>query len=508
MDAQTNNASSSTKKGDVKIVNLKDRELTASFYLGDGGQSKESLEKCIKSVLKITDPLSSVVGLMDEHGVLIPLELLESTNSIVDSSQYYSPHFWVPQISDGEGASREIIQHLANSQNASQTTATAPAQDQPAWQYPAQETTETDFSDIDKQYGQIVQPSTVPAQKTTIQYDANDPWQNWEYFHQYGKLTIHNEMLKDEARTATYREGIMKNAIDFKDKVVMDLGTGTGILSFFCVQAGAKKVYAIEASDLADWTELIVASNGLSEKITVLKGRIEDLHLPEQVDIIISEWMGTFLIFESMMESLLFARDRWLKPEGLMYPSHANIFMSPVSMDDFYKEKVEFWNDVWGVDMSIVAPFAKKCAFEKPMIDKAVKPECVLADPVTLKTFNLRDVPIDKPYEKTIVQFSFKAKRDANLHGFCAWFDVLFLGTAKENIVLSTSPDHKDTHWHQDLFLFDNPVAVKEGNTIRGTIRYQRNPDLLRHLIIDIAYVINELPAERYSKRFYLWGNE
>lgn len=58
-------------------------------------------------------------------------------------------------------------------------------------------------------------------------------------------------------------------------------------------------VYAVEASDLADWTELTVASNGLADTIKVIKGRIEDLMLPEQVDIIVSEWMGTFLIFVS-----------------------------------------------------------------------------------------------------------------------------------------------------------------------------------------------------------------
>jgi len=315
-------------------------------------------------------------------------------------------------------------------------------------------------------------------------------------------------MLKDEARTFTYKEGISKNSQDFAGKVVMDLGTGTGILAFFCVAAGAARVYAIEASDLADWTELIVASNGLSDKIKVIKGRIEDIQIPEPVDVIISEWMGTFLIFESMMESLLFARDRHLKPDGRMFPSHANIFLTPVTMDDFYKEKVEFWKEVYGVDMSIVIPFAKKCAFEKPMIDKAIKPECVLSEPQIINTFDMREVPMQRPYEKTVVQFSFKANKDANLHGFAAWFDVSFLGTANENVVLSTSPFHKDTHWHQDLFLFDAPVAVKQGYTIKGTVRYQRNPDLLRHLIIDIAFGVEEIPLERYSKRFYLWGNE
>jgi hypothetical protein len=59
-------------------------------------------------------------------------------------------------------------------------------------------------------------------------------------------------------------------------------------------------VYAVEASGLAEWTELVVAANDKSDKIKVIKGRIEEIALPEKVDIILSEWMGTFLIFISL----------------------------------------------------------------------------------------------------------------------------------------------------------------------------------------------------------------
>jgi SAM-dependent methyltransferase len=133
------------------------------------------------------------------------------------------------------------------------------------------------------------------------QYQENDPWQNWEYFRQYGKLDIHAEMLKDESRTKTYREAIKSHAKQFHNKIVLDVGCGTGILSFFAIEAGAAKVYAVEASNLADWTELVVSSNNLSDKIIVIKGKIEEITLPEKVDIIISEWMGTFLIFISFL---------------------------------------------------------------------------------------------------------------------------------------------------------------------------------------------------------------
>ena len=95
---------------------------------------------------------------------------------------------------------------------------------------------------------------------------------------------------------------------------MLDVGCGTGILSMFCAKAGAAHVYGVEASQFAEKTRKIVAANGLQGKISILHGKMEDLFLPvESVDVIISEWMGTMLVTESMICSVLFARDHYLK---------------------------------------------------------------------------------------------------------------------------------------------------------------------------------------------------
>lgn len=102
----------------------------------------------------------------------------------------------------------------------------------------------------------------------------------------------------------------------------MDIGCGTGILSIFAAKAGAHHVYAIDNASIAEHAKRIIKDNNLAHKITVIKGKVEEVNLPiEQVDIIISEWMGYFLLYESMLDTVLFARDKWLaKPSGLMFP--------------------------------------------------------------------------------------------------------------------------------------------------------------------------------------------
>ncbi|XP_047285114.1 protein arginine N-methyltransferase 8 isoform X4 [Homo sapiens] len=133
------------------------------------------------------------------------------------------------------------------------------------------------------------------------------------YFDSYAHFGIHEEMLKDEVRTLTYRNSMYHNKHVFKDKVVLDVGSGTGILSMFAAKAGAKKVFGIECSSISDYSEKIIKANHLDNIITIFKGKVEEVELPvEKVDIIISEWMGYCLFYESMLNTVIFARDKWL----------------------------------------------------------------------------------------------------------------------------------------------------------------------------------------------------
>lgn len=156
-------------------------------------------------------------------------------------------------------------------------------------------------------------------------------------------------------------------------KVVLDVGAGSGILSFFAVQAGAAKVYAVEASNMAQFAQQLVTHNNLADRIEVIAGKIEEIELPQKVDIIISEPMGYMLYNERMLETYLHAK-KWLKPNGKMFPSRGDLHVAPFSDEQLFIEqynKANFWyqTSFHNVDLSCLRNAAMKEYFRQPIVD-------------------------------------------------------------------------------------------------------------------------------------------
>ena len=183
----------------------------------------------------------------------------------------------------------------------------------------------------------------------------------------YGRFPVHEKMIKDEVRTRSYLNAMENNPDIFKGKVVLDVGCGTGILSMyillfifcwaeqpefcavsiltlvvarFAVRAGAKHVYAIDLSSMINTAREIAKANGMADKITFIRGKVEDTKLPE-VDVIVSEWMGFCLLSEMNLDCVLSARDRCLLPGGLMMPDKTSLHVAAMEDAERRKGKID-----------------------------------------------------------------------------------------------------------------------------------------------------------------------
>ncbi|KAL7606112.1 probable protein arginine N-methyltransferase 6 [Lactuca sativa] len=328
------------------------------------------------------------------------------------------------------------------------------------------------------------------------------------YFQSYSHVGIHEEMIKDRVRTETYKTAILQHQSYIQGKVVVDVGCGTGILSIFCAQAGAKRVYAVDASEIALQANEVVKANNLSDTVIVLHGRVEDVQIDEEVDVIVSEWMGYMLLYESMLGSVIVARDRWLRPGGLILPSNAVLYMAPVTHPDRYAESIDFWRNVYGIDMSPIMPLAKQCAFEEPSVE-TISGENVLTWPHVVKHVDCYTITLQE-LESVTTNFKFQSMMRAPFHGFAFWFDVEFCGTTAENdapssestksnprrkranpseaLVLSTAPEDPPTHWQQTMIYFYDPIEVEQDQVIDGKVTLTQSKENARFMNIHLEY--------------------
>ncbi|XP_040120403.1 protein arginine N-methyltransferase 2 isoform X2 [Oryx dammah] len=303
---------------------------------------------------------------------------------------------------------------------------------------------------------------------------------------------LHLEMLADQPRTTKYHSVILQNKESLKDKVILDVGCGTGIISLFCAHyAQPRAVFAVEASEMAQHTEQLVVQNGFADIITVFQQKVEDVVLPEKVDVLVSEWMGTCLLFEFMIESILYARDAWLKEDGVIWPTTAALHLVPCCADRDYRSKVLFWDNAYEFDLSPLKSLAIKEFFSKPKYNHILKPDDCLSEPCTILQLDMRTVQV-ADLETMKGELHFDIQKAGTLHGFTAWFSVQFQNLEEDEpqLVLSTGPLHPTTHWKQVLFMMDEPVPVLVGDVVTGAVVLQRNPVWRRHMSVTLSWSI------------------
>ncbi|KAJ3518164.1 hypothetical protein NLJ89_g28 [Agrocybe chaxingu] len=351
------------------------------------------------------------------------------------------------------------------------------------------------------------------------------------YFESYGANDIHAVMIQDKVRTSTYAHFILTNPALFRDAIVLDVGCGTGILSLFAARAGAKRVIAVDASNIAEKAEKIVKVNGFENVITVVRGKIENISLPQgidKVDVIISEWMGYALLYESMLDSVLVARDRFLRPGGVMAPSQCKMMLGLCDGSEIYKDRIGFWEDVYGLDLSAMA----QELYDEAIVD-VVGPEALLSKPYAVKDLILSDITSRELDFSASFNLVSTVERRTKVHSFVLYFDTFFtasglpvppstevkcikdgevtlaelwpvggkpahqrrqsMGREKEKIIsFSTGPHSLPTHWKQTIFMLREPFMISEESIVVGSFRCRKSETNSRELDVEIHYSVQE----------------
>lgn len=306
----------------------------------------------------------------------------------------------------------------------------------------------------------------------------------------------------------------------------------------FAAKAGAKRIFAIDASDIAEKAEKIVSANDLDNVITVIRGKVEDIKLPEgydKVDIIISEWMGYALLYESMLDSVLHARNRFLKEGGVMAPSQTQMMFALCEASELFKERIGFWNDVYGFDLSAMGTHV----YDDAVVD-VVGPRTVVSRPVVVKDLHLGEITHKQLDFSSPFKLISTAERRIKVHAFVLYFDTFFTDTgapvpddtdvyiieAGDPVLaevwplggrpyqarrmssagpltgrpkvtsFSTGPASMPTHWKQTIFFLREPITVSDGTIVEGTFKCKKSEDNSRELDVEIHFSVREPEAE------------
>lgn len=257
-------------------------------------------------------------------------------------------------------------------------------------------------------------------------------------------IDIHTLMLADTVRTESFRTAIER--IVRPGMRVLDLGCGSGILSFFSERAGAASVYAVDKSPFIKVARAVAKRNGFT-RIQFIKTEGGDFELPEKVDVIVSECLGHYVFTDAMLPILFRSRDRHLVEGGAIIPSSIELIAAMV-LDPPVDERLQFFDQPrYGIDFAPMRELARG-RWRKRRFDVA-----------SLGPFlSMGDIDLHKAVEEPqITRARFNLESPLTVHGLAGWFNALLAPECE----LRTGPDSPPTRWDQVYFPLQTPVTVE-----------------------------------------------
>jgi protein arginine N-methyltransferase 1 len=263
-------------------------------------------------------------------------------------------------------------------------------------------------------------------------------------------MEYHRNLLADQQRISAFQKAI-EEVVQPGD-VVLDLGAGTGILSFLACRAGASRVYAIEAGEIIEVAKEICRTNGFEDQMIFLGGRSHEVELPEKVDVVIADQLGPFGVDAGILEYFSDARKRFLKSNGLFVPFRIELYLAPVHSGELWR-RIEMWNNSFaGFDFEAAYQAALHSVY--PF---AFSEENPLGSPVRLMSIAPGSVISELPMTGSI-----KIEKSGILHGIAGWFSAHL----SPNVVISNSPLESKPISRTNLFFpIPKPLPVNAGDS-------------------------------------------
>lgn len=266
-------------------------------------------------------------------------------------------------------------------------------------------------------------------------------------------IEYHRTMIADRPRNAAFRRALEKTVIRGKSRV-LDIGAGTGILSFLAAKAGAKEVVMLENGPIASVAEKLLKANGFRNCALIPAHSSEAVGLGT-FDIIISETLGNYAFEENIIATLNDAK-RFLKPGGAIIPRGLVQYAAPVTSPRFHKELAVWDRTGLGLDFSA----ARDMSFNNAYVRRFKKTGLLEAKPWDAADFQKKNASTRRG------KVSWRIARPATLYGLALWWDC----TLAPGITLSTAPDAPKTHWEQLYLPLPEPFAMKRGDTLQAAL--------------------------------------
>ena len=276
----------------------------------------------------------------------------------------------------------------------------------------------------------------------------------------YAAAGTHRLMIRDSTRTEAFFRAI--TAAVRPGDVVLDVGSGSGILSLFAARAGARRVYAVERTPIACLARELVRLNGFEHVVRVMEAPIEAASLPGRVDVLVSEWLGSIGVDENLLGPVLLARDCWLTPGGRIVPLRVAAWMAPARTP--MRPDIDYFRDCpYGLDLR---PLGEESVHELLCYRRRVNAADLVAPARPMWNTDTSLVAFEDALLPARTTLEFVVPRRATVNSLIAWFSAELV----DGVHLTNAPDAPDTHWGQLLLPLRREQVTDAGDVIAARV--------------------------------------